>query len=533
MNIPVYLAIVLLLLTVFLLVGCSLNGRPMRFAPGTSGSPRPKSECWHIAGQSEKAPNISCSFIEFDERGDFLDFEQHIDCQGRIRALAGSNRLVVVMYCHGWKNNSQSGDVTEFVSFLTKLAASEQARRTGAKVHGVYLGWRGNAFRPFVDKSNRNDSYHETLEAFGEPIVDARYHRRFSWTYVIPETLSYWARKGAAEHKVSGLPMARALFTYASAAKDYGNKLENRVFVIGHSFGALMLEKSLGQAMVGEITMEWWDREKKAPTVKTPQERRTEQMELEKPGLPFDLVLFLNSAAPSIYAKEMRDFLKAHRSALGRAQSAEQDVPVIVSLTSTADWATGVVHPLGNMCARFAPSLRRRYTTGIFGDPPRRGAPYPTHKGIRQSDFYIRTPGHQPYLVNHWITKEPAKEFPQDPRAVFEANLSRNAADPDVFFTSTATYPAAAWRISKVPPAGQPKLDGMAPSMADSDYWIVSCGKELIGGHNDVWSTTTMEVYAGIFRAVESRRGPADSDATNPGRTGQPQAEASGPTASF
>jgi hypothetical protein len=47
----------------------------------------------------------------------------------------------------------------------------------------------------------------------------------------------------------------------------------------------------------------------------------------------------------------------------------------------------------------------------------------------------------------------------------------------------------------------------MTPSMADADYWIVSCGKELISGHNDVWSTTTMEMYAGIFRAVESRRG--------------------------
>jgi hypothetical protein len=43
-------------------------------------------------------------------------------------------------------------------------------------------------------------------------------------------------------------------------------------------------------------------------------------------------------------------------------------------------------------------------------------------------------------------------------------------------------------------------------TMRDSDYWIVSCGEELIGGHNDVWSITAMEMYAGIFRAVEKRR---------------------------
>ena len=508
MNVPVFLLIAILL-ALFLFVGCSINGRPMRVAQGGTANLTAAGDSFYISGQPGRAPNISCSFVEFDERGDFLDFEQHIDCQKRIKALATSNRIVLVMYCHGWKNNSQSGDVTEFVSFLTKLAASDQFTEEGVQVHGVFLGWRGNAFRPFVDKGNQNDSYQETLAAFGEPIVSAKYHRHFCWTYVIPETLSYWNRKRAAEHRVSGLPMARAIFTYASAAKDYGNKLQNRVLIMGHSFGALMLEKSLGQGMIGEIAMEWWHREQiqKVPGPKSTEQVLLEKAEIEKPGLPFDLVLFVNSAAPSIYAKEMRDFLKAHRSALGRAHSAEQDVPVIVSLTSTADWATGIVHPIGNMFARFAPSLKRLYTTGIFGNPSHAGAPYPTHKGIRQSDFYIRTPGHQPYLINHWIMKEGTKELSAGSKSAFSANLSPNTPNPDVFFTSNDTSLGTAWKITRVPPNKSLTLDGMPLSMPDSDYWIISCDKELIRGHNDVWSKTTMEMYAGIFRAVESRRG--------------------------
>ena len=36
--------------------------------------------------------------------------------------------------------------------------------------------------------------------------------------------------------------------------------------------------------------------------------------------------------------------------------------------------------------------------------------------------------------------------------------------------------------------------------------WIVSCGKELIQNHNDIWSKTAMEMYAGLYRAVQSRR---------------------------
>ena len=54
----------------------------------------------------------------------------------------------------------------------------------------------------------------------------------------------------------------------------------------------------------------------------------------------------VNSAAPSIYAKEMRDFLEAHRRALGIDHDPTQDAPVIVSVTSTADWATGIIHPI-------------------------------------------------------------------------------------------------------------------------------------------------------------------------------------------
>jgi hypothetical protein len=399
-----------------------------------------------------------------------------------------------VLYCHGWKNNSQSGDVAEFNAFLSKLATSEEIQHRGLRVHGVYLGWRGNAFLPYVDRSSQNESYQQTLADFGEPIVDMSYQRGSYWLAIVPETLSYWNRKNAAEDKVSGLPLARAIFTYSAAAKGYGTKMDNRVCVMGHSFGALMLEQSLGQAMTGAITMEWWGTDQKDD-------------EIRKPGLPFDMILFVNSAAPAIYAKEMRDFLKAHRSALGIEHNPAREVPVIISLTSTADWATGIVHPLGNAFAPFMPSLQRRYTTGIFGQKQPDGF-YPKHKGIRQSEFYSKTPGHQPYLINHWIVPESQSLLPTDttPAAIFSANLASTAKDPEVFFTSKAKYPASVWRLTTQAQGNPVVLDGLSPSMPDSDYWIISCGKELIGGHNDVWSPTTMEMYAALFRAAESRR---------------------------
>ncbi|HZQ47793.1 MAG TPA: hypothetical protein VFC07_12315, partial [Verrucomicrobiae bacterium] len=303
--------------------GCAVNGRPMRFAPSSAGQLVPKSLSWYIEGKAKNGAPISCSFVEFDERGDFLDFRQHLSCEATIKNLVQSTNVLVVVYCHGWKNNSQSGDVTEFNSFLAKLAASPEISSGGLRVHGVYLAWRGNSVPSYVDKTDPEGTYAQTTRVFGEPIVDGKFERGAYWTGFIPENLSYFTRKRGAEHLVSGLPMARAIFTYASAAKDYGRKIDNRVIIMGHSFGALMLERSLGQAMSGALVMEWWDGANKAKA-------------LQEPGLPFDLVLFVNSAAPSIYAKEMRDFLEAHRKA--RNNHPGRNAPVIVSLTSTADW---------------------------------------------------------------------------------------------------------------------------------------------------------------------------------------------------
>src|SRR5438128_2565620 len=125
-----FVAIIGLLLLVgialFLLPGCSANGRPMRFAPHISGETRPKSSSSFIEGKTSNGSLVSCSFVEFDERGDFLDFDQHRSCEATIRELVHAKKLLLVIYCHGWKNSSQSSDVTHFNAFLSKLAASAE-----------------------------------------------------------------------------------------------------------------------------------------------------------------------------------------------------------------------------------------------------------------------------------------------------------------------------------------------------------------------------------------------------------------------
>jgi pimeloyl-ACP methyl ester carboxylesterase len=462
-----------------LLAGCSPLSTPTRKV-NMSATPLPE-EAAYI--ESKNGVRFSCSFVEFDGRGDFADFEQHRQARMTIQELAASQKILLVIYCHGWKNNPHSGDVVKFNLFLSQLAAAKPDYR----VHGVYLGWRGNSFKPFVERG-AGSPYDETEKLFGSPIVAKKWNRNFRATAWLPEQFTYWSRKRAAEHAVSGLPITRAVYTYAGTAKNASrSKGGNRVFVIGHSFGALMLEQSLLQGMVGGIMTDW-------SQLRGP------------PGpldLPFDLVLLVNSAAPSIYAKQARDFLATDADRRDDAGVSDADAPVVISLTSTADKATGFLHRVGNLLAPLSPSMQRDYTERLL-QVPTRGE---KHEGVKQWEFYKRTPGHNPFLVNRVLRKDPSGE----PNGVkngeaFERNLDFTTASPDRFHVSGDNREASGWTVvDKVPVTGS--FHGRTPDpWTKSPYWFVECDREIIKDHGDIWSPKAMDTYAGLYRLAEMRR---------------------------
>jgi hypothetical protein len=462
------------------------------------------------ASQPATLPYTSCSFVEFDGRGDYVDFEQHLDAWHRVRDLANKQPLLLVTYCHGWKNNSQSSDVVRFVDFLGRLASTQAV--SGYRVHGVYLGWRGNLYRPYIVKDGETHSYERTSERFGGPVVSSKWSRRFVWTALIQENLSYWSRRRAAEDKVSSVPMARTIYTCASLVKSIdqqiGRSMENltasRVLVMGHSFGGLMLERTLNSTCLDPLIDEWaWFR-------KATDDQVPSQAAHANP-LPLDFVLFVNSAAPSVYAKAMRDFLAAHQKALVGAKARAAFTPVFISLTSAADSATRYAHPAANLLSRFYPSLRHKYTQliKISGTCD-----------VNQSWFFRRTPGHQPLLIDHWI--EPA-DVPPDSSAgrtisptshsaVLEENLTLQTPTPLHFSAHAAGLngPVHRWKLtlqaSEADRNWANKFGPLVPSQCS--YWLIRCDKRIIRDHNDVWSDTAMEVYAALYRLVEWARHP-------------------------
>ena len=223
-------------------------------------------------GQTAAKDIYRLAFIEFDEQGDFWDRDQ---LRKAVRAVRDAGRpVLLVTYIHGWQNSANArdaADVGQFRGLLARLTADRTVQDSNLQVFGVYLGWRGRV----VHRVN--------------PLVDAA-----TW---LPKQASFYSRKNAATRISSSTPITEAIFTLIKTARRETPGI-SRCVVIGHSFGALVLEKALSQALVGT----WLYEEPPVPGA-----TRARGSRVFKPA---DLILLVNSAAESIYSKELIDMYR-------------------------------------------------------------------------------------------------------------------------------------------------------------------------------------------------------------------------------
>lgn len=187
----------------------------------------------------------------------------------------------------------------QFRGLLARLTANETVQKSGLQVFGVYLGWRGRVVHRV------------------HPLVDAA-----TW---LSKQSSFYSRKNAATRISSSTPITEAIFTLIRTARRHAGDFalhRHRSFV-----GALVLEKALAQALVGTLLYE----EPFVPGVK--------KVRRERVFKPADLILLVNSAAESIYAKELIDMYRDTTPPLG--------TPHVIMVSSDADRATGIAFPIG------------------------------------------------------------------------------------------------------------------------------------------------------------------------------------------
>lgn len=377
------------------------------------------------------------SFVEFDEKGDFWDRAQLAIAATAIKR--SPRPVLLVIFIHGWHHNAADrppggknpGDVETFQCLLSQLAASQSTR--DLEVQGVYLGWRGRLVQGPLDY------------------------------------LTFLGRKGTAA-RVAGTPVTETIFELIRQARRR-SPTASKTVVIGHSFGALVLEKAMAQAVAGSVLA---------------QDAQTRGGPFNAPA---DLVLLVNSAAESIYAKEMADMFRA----IGRRGHIRPDRPLFVSLTSESDSATSGWFPFGT----FLPNLfaRRHYDWGS-----ERGA---TSDDVSQHEYLTRTPGHNKLLFTHAVVpvgpapmrKASRPECSGNNRA-FEENLS----DPQglTFRTSTPSQSEDYewWRFASLPDR---KL---------TPYWVMHVPKAIIHEHAPIFTPEGCALMAALFRITNPKDQP-------------------------
>lgn len=264
---------------------------------------------------------------------------------------------------------TRKGRLARFRESVRMNAARNPTDRPFAadRVIGVFLGWRG-------DTSN----------------------------VPLQEQLTFWDRRQAGE-RVASAHMQETLLRIMRATKE---RPGSKCFIVGHSMGGMIVAKTMAPILT-TLLLSQGD---------------------EGTPLPVDLVLLQNPALDALASWQTIDLLKRVDARLElRTPDGDGEFahgPLIASITSEADTATGRSYPFGRNIASFGTSFRRDHAPG---EPSQR-------------HLATHALGHVEYLTSH-------RAFLRDGEVV----------------------------IKRIPEA-----------FNDTPFWVVQVSKEISKDHGDV-----------------------------------------------
>jgi hypothetical protein len=340
------------------------------------------------------------------------------------------------------------GEQGSYQDFSQVQRAVELIKQTSKPLVITYVhGWHNSAGSDDVRK------FSEWLGDLGKTpmIANEGFHIigvYLGWRGEITKTpvvrqLTFYNRKAAAERLASNFDCFDAIAAISEAAREFHPSGRQYTVLIGHSFGGLVVERAVAHAINAEIHGH-------------PSADRS---------LPADLILMVNPASDSILTRQMI-------AALDHPATA-QTQPFLVSMTSSADAATGVAFHLGTSLAA---------TTKAFNDVPVPGS------DLRESErqFYTTTPGHNQLLLNYATEKLPKSMQAPGGLTALQTNLSHNLSG-EVFTTDGANGMLDLWRFKRT-------------SAVDVPYWDVKVDPSIIKDHGDIWNPRAKAMMAAVFR---------------------------------
>jgi hypothetical protein len=371
-------------------------------------------------GHSAAGHAFTINYVEYKDNGTRWKPRELDDAVAEVHQAIGEDRkgsALVVVYVHGWENNadepSACQDVCRFKGILLpRLADTQAASGHPLKVVGIYLGWRGLTFTK-------------------EPLKHG---------------ITYWHRRDIARREGEA-GIYDAIDAIEQAVHPYR---KNYVLVLaGHSFGSRVLENAVDtrhhDGRQGSM-LQYREQRKNFLTIRANRALNAEKQPLLlNPELPVDLVLYINAATSSRVTrqtlKDIRTLCKIGDDPLCNAD------PFYVAITSTADWATGILMPVANAILPSLPADR----------------------------YWLVSAANSPSLHTDEVDK------------------SCKEATDLLSFTLLPSKPDVQECIAALP--GKTQVSGHQ----NHPFWIFNVGADVMNSHGDVWNQTVTELITNII----------------------------------
>jgi len=391
------------------------------------------------------------AYIEFDDMGEYwtigdltgrhnVENDSQVERTVRLIQLRQKEQepLAVITFIHGWKNNAsphdeKDGNLKDFKETMRKLACSDPSRHYIA----VFIAWRGQVIpnNYFSSYWNRRSA---AMRVGGISMTEALFRLMFVTKPPISPTIANRCGnhltesdyptvrrdpvtgKGLAESAIAGVDTQGAAVSPESQPRSF---LKDRFVVVGHSFGARVLERALSQPLMALL----YERQSEAVACVQRFNALNPKDQLSNSPLfqsPADLIAMINSANDSFETKAMIEGMARMNlsSCMGTDCRRSKDPayqtpsngsatnplpsnasaahPLIVAILSAGDQATTIAMPLAQRISYFDQNLDRKYDKATKAheegqiDVP------------KQHTFFFHNEASIPQLISHTVEPE-------------------------------------------------------------------------------------------------------------------------------